>query len=388
MRQIVHKAQERIIYNQQKGKMKKLMQHMANGRDEVTIDDLMMTAELANVPLSDQKQELLFKTPYANQYGATWNPDSRRTTYGLECQPRSVKWRQFDAALQHSKLEPSLVERSLDRYSKREAAAIQAQKERDEAAAAEAARLAAMGGASAGRAKGVSDDELRMVHKTVKQRLSTQFSEIRKAFRDFDKDKSGCISASECSDALMSLNVGVPRKFIDHLVNIADYDRDGEINYAEFARILTVDDITKFKKAGAEEEGLVVKKDEYYKPGILKKEMQAAQSKIRDMFEERGGITKMFRAMDDDHSGACDRQEVRMMIQFLNLESVIRPLVVEELINLMDVDGDGSIIYKEFARVVTAENVFDMAQLTEKPPTPKVHKVSKREKRRAMGLGK
>ena len=31
-------------------------------------------------------------------------------------------------------------------------------------------------------------------------------------------------------------------------MNVADYDRDGEIGYAEFARILTVDDITQYKK--------------------------------------------------------------------------------------------------------------------------------------------
>ena len=61
---------------------------------------------------------------------------------------------------------------------------------------------------------GVSDDQLRMIHKMVKQRLSTQFAEIRTAFREFDKDKSGSISPEECTDALMSLNVGVPRKFV------------------------------------------------------------------------------------------------------------------------------------------------------------------------------
>ncbi len=94
----------------------------------------------------------------------------------------------------------------------------------------------------------------------------------------------------------------------------------------------------------------------------------------------------MFRAMDEDHSGACDRSEVRLMVQFLNLDTVIRPQVVEELINLMDVDGDGTIIYKEFARVVTAPDLFNMEDLKERPPTPKAHKVSKREKRRAMGL--
>ena len=51
-------------------------------------------------------------------------------------------------------------------------------------------------------------------------RLSTQFADIRSAFRMFDKDHSGNISAEECTDALLSLNVGVPRKWIDHLVHL------------------------------------------------------------------------------------------------------------------------------------------------------------------------
>ena len=121
----------------------------------------------------------------------------------------------------------------------------------------------------------------------------------------------------ECTDALLSLNVGVPRKWIDHLVNVADYDRDGEINYQvppppahpphsplspskplpsplppqEFARILTCDDITKFKKAGAEEEGLVDKSEaQWYnkEKGLTFKEMKMAQTKMRDMLHDRG----------------------------------------------------------------------------------------------------
>lgn len=374
-----------MAYNTQKQKMKKLLQHIADGNDEVSVDNVLMSAELAKVDLGGElTQELLFKTPYAEKYGATWNPDSRRTRYGLECQPRSVKWRAFDEALRHSKLQGPMVEAALAKYAGAEAEATRLAKEREEAEKAEAERIKREG--QKPPVMGVSDDQLRMIHKMVKQRLSTQFAEIRTAFREFDKDKSGSISPEECTDALMSLNVGVPRKFVEHLVNIADYDRDGEINYAEFARILSVDDITKFKKAGAEKEGLVKKEIEWYKPGITKKEIQGAQTKIREMFEERGGVSKMFRAMDEDHSGACDRSEVRLMVQFLNLDTVIRPQVVEELINLMDVDGDGTIIYKEFARVVTAPDLFNMEDLKERPPTPKAHKVSKREKRRAMGL--
>ena len=49
----------------------------------------------------------------------------------------------------------------------------------------------------------------------------------------------------------------------------------------------------------------------------------------------------------------------------LNLESIIRPAILEELINLMDVDGDDSIKYNEFARVCTSDDVFDMKELVQ-----------------------
>ena len=175
---------------------------------------------------------------------------------------------------------------------------------------------------------------------------------------------------------MLSLNVGLPRKMIDHLVNVADYDRDGEINYQEFARILTCDDITKIKREGAEEEGLVVATTQWYDQarGLKKAEMQNAQTKMRDMLMDRGGLTKMFRVIDEDKSGACSRGEMRQLVLNLNLEAIVRPPVIEELINLMDVDGDGSIMYKEFARVITADDIFNMEKLRQKAPEEAVKK--------------
>jgi Ca2+-binding EF-hand superfamily protein len=378
IRDLIGQAQERIAYNQQREKMKRLMQSIANDKEEVPIQDLLLTAELANIPMSEAQRDLFFRTPYADRYAATFETASPRSTYGLECAPRSVKWRAFDEALQHSKLQSAQgVEAALNFYASKEAKAIADQKQRDEEARQLAAARAAAGAAAlTAKPKGISDEQLRMVHKVVKQRLSTQFAEIRTAFRTFDKDHSGNISASECTDALLSLNVGLPRKMIDHLVNVADYDRDGEINYQEFARILTCDDITKIKREGAEEEGLVVATTQWYDQarGLKKSEMQNAQTKMRDMLMDRGGLTKMFRVIDEDKSGACSRGEMRQLVLNLNLEAIVRPPVIEELINLMDVDGDGSIMYKEFARVITADDIFNMEKLRQKAPEEAVKK--------------
>ena len=302
-----------------------------------------------------------------------------------------------DEALKHSKLQSEEgVEKALQYYKAKEAKAIADAKKRDEEAKALAQQRAAATGEPVEATKGITDDQLQMVHKIVKQRLSTQFSEIRTAFRAFDKDHSGNISAKECTDALLSLNVGVPRKWIDHLVNVADYDRDGEINYAEFARILTADDITKMKKENTDAEDGPIDIDaraaqkDFYKPGLKRSEMRLAQTKVRDMLLDRGGFTKMFRIIDEDKSGHCSRAEVRQLIMNLNLESIVRPQVLEELINLMDVDGDDKIEYKEFARVCSAEDVFDMRAIQTKTEDTGPAKLTQRQQklvqRRAMGL--
>jgi hypothetical protein len=43
-------------------------------------------------------------------------------------------------------------------------------------------------------------------------------------------------------------NLAVPEKVMDKLIDLADYDGDGQINFAEFARLVTADDITNLKQ--------------------------------------------------------------------------------------------------------------------------------------------
>ena len=43
----------------------------------------------------------------------------------------------------------------------------------------------------------------------------------------------------------MMFNLGIPDKVVDKLIDLADYDGDGTINYAEFARIFTAESWSK-----------------------------------------------------------------------------------------------------------------------------------------------
>ena len=46
---------------------------------------------------------------------------------------------------------------------------------------------------------------------------------------------------------LEEFNLGVPPEVQSALISLADFDGDGQINYAEFARIMTADDIGSMK---------------------------------------------------------------------------------------------------------------------------------------------
>ena len=84
---------------------------------QLPVPELMEAAKLAGVPLHQEHQTLLFQTPYANRYASTWDQETPRSAYGLECSPRSVKWRAFEAALQHGRMIPQSVEAQLQKYA-------------------------------------------------------------------------------------------------------------------------------------------------------------------------------------------------------------------------------------------------------------------------------
>ena len=133
----------------------------------------------------------------------------------------------------------------------------------------------------------VTDAQLRNTHAIMKGRLEQLYggvlSYIRKAFLYLDKDNTGTITPDELVDGMLSLNVNVPRHLLEHLINVCDYDRDGEIGYPEFARILQADDIVDIKAAGAEEEGLILKQPpKQYRNGITVEQMLTAHRQLKE----------------------------------------------------------------------------------------------------------
>ncbi|XP_062067015.1 calmodulin-like protein 3 [Lepus europaeus] len=62
--------------------------------------------------------------------------------------------------------------------------------------------------------------------------------EIRDAFRMFDKDGNGYVSAAELRHVMTRLGEKLSDEEVDEMIRSADMDGDGQVNYEEFVRML------------------------------------------------------------------------------------------------------------------------------------------------------
>ena len=62
--------------------------------------------------------------------------------------------------------------------------------------------------------------------------------ELKEAFRVFDKDQNGFISAAELRHVMTNLGEKLTDEEVDEMVREADVDGDGQINYDEFVKVM------------------------------------------------------------------------------------------------------------------------------------------------------
>lgn len=62
--------------------------------------------------------------------------------------------------------------------------------------------------------------------------------ELKQAFKVFDKDGNGFISAEELEFAMTKIGEKLTKEEVQQMIKEADLDGDGQINYEEFVRMM------------------------------------------------------------------------------------------------------------------------------------------------------
>ena len=142
-----------------------------------------------------------------------------------------------------------------------------------------------------------------------------QICEFREAFHLFDKDGDGHITADELMVVLQSLGQSPTREQVDEMISEVDLDGNGEMEFEEFVKLM-------LKNMGPK--------------------------------EDEAALREAFRLLDKDGSGGISREE--MWDVLVSFKGVSGELVDKSDLNAMiaeaDVDGDGTISFDEFTKVL------------------------------------
>ncbi|OWF37060.1 Calmodulin [Mizuhopecten yessoensis] len=150
-----------------------------------------------------------------------------------------------------------------------------------------------------------------LIDETFEGLAEEQIEEYKMAFRVFDKDGDGTVSADELGTVMRSLGENPTEEELEALVLEVDTDGNGTIEFDEFVRMMKKKDANK----GSPEE-----------------------------------IFEAFKVFDRENRGFITADELRHIMT--NLGDKLPDEDVDEMIELADLDGDGTIEYEEFVKML------------------------------------
>jgi len=374
--EMINEARIRMQHNKQRLRLKQLLATASEDGQRVNTRDLILACQLAKLDIGND----VVQPPDADKFVAP-SLIKDRDCFGS---PRAVDWRGFHQSIQYPQLHaPGSFQGPLPLTRKqkkdyKEFELLQAAQAGEESAAAAAANIKPK----------VNDEDVVAAHKLLKARLETRFGEIRRAFRLIDEDNSGTCDRDELKYMLNAMfNLDIPDPIMDRLIDLADFDGDGSINFAEFARITTAEDVLSMKKTlQADVSGFGTKdpqsiameldrakmaeqrrkmalggyEDGGYHPKLRKtgptlEELRRGHKTLKRAIGSRfPSYGAAFNSIDKDGSGTLRRSELRRFLQ--TMVKTIPDRILTGLIDYCDNDGDTRTLSKEeFIKMLKAE---------------------------------
>jgi Ca2+-binding EF-hand superfamily protein len=182
---------------------------------------------------------------------------------------------------------------------------------------------------------------------------SSEENLIVKAFKYFDLDNSGECSPDEFVKAIAKLGVtGFDSKQLQQIFDSYDANKNGELDYKEFAACLYNEDDEEEDKPKKEAD------DEISDEVRQKLHNSKIMDKFRTIILRRGGngilgLARQFKIFDDNNSKTLDLAELTKAIKDFQVD--LSPSEVKILFNILDSDGTGEIQYDEFLREIRGD---------------------------------
>ncbi|XP_038270122.1 calmodulin-like protein 3 [Dermochelys coriacea] len=186
-----------------------------------------------------------------------------------------------------------------------------------------------------------------------KMRDTDSEEEIREAFRVFDRDKNGYISAAELRHVMTNLGEKLTDEEVDEMIKEADSNSDGQVNYEEFVRMMTE------KTLQVNGTGRVVK----IKPGCLQSGVYKDLSSMNfgvagQLVEEQiAEFKEAFSFFDKDGDGAITTGELGTVMRSLGQNPTEAEL--QDMISELDTERSSTIDFPEFLSMM-ARKMRDM----------------------------
>ncbi|KAL3487296.1 hypothetical protein BJX62DRAFT_213748 [Aspergillus germanicus] len=138
-----------------------------------------------------------------------------------------------------------------------------------------------------------------------------QIAQFKEVFAVFDKDGTGDITATELGEVMRSLGQNPTDTELQDIIDELDVDRTGTIDFDEFLILMS--------------------------------------RKVKDSDPE-AELREAFAVFDQDKSGTISADELRRVLRSIGDD--VSDADVDEMLRMADVNGDGSIDYEEFVRLM------------------------------------
>eukprot|EP00667_Euglena_gracilis_P024271 EG_transcript_27833 len=212
------------------------------------------------------------------------------------------------------------------------------------------------------------DGQQRFILDQMRKHIQQRFPSIQAAFLAVDTDRSGCISLDEFATILKVNHVSVNPQDLARLAEAFDANQDGRVSYEEFCRTI---ESGPYVQAGASRRELRGTPGAALAPpspaadaaasprlGLQLNPVALSEARAKELLtyfrkaveQSYPSLNRAFIHIDADRSGFISAQELISCLYDHNIYPTWQEL--KDLIDLLDVNGDGVIDYNEFGRAM------------------------------------